>query len=76
MKTFGLIEVPEGMRECVKRPIIVKALKMTEDFRVKSLEGDFMVGKAGSFLMKDIDGNNYICEENIFNRMYDFLDEV
>ena len=71
--TFGtFVEVP-GMRPCRKRPVIVHAKKMDIEFRVITLEGDYKLGKPGDYLMKGIDGENYICDGNIYERSYDFV---
>ena len=73
MKTFDTFEQVEGMKECVKRPIIVHAKKITEDFRVNTLEGNYKQGKSGDYLMQGIDGELYICDGPIFERTYDFI---
>ena len=72
-KTYGTHdEVPE-MRACVKRPITVRAKQINEAFRVKSMEGDYVQGKAGDYLMQGIDGELYICSRSVFERSYDFV---
>lgn len=73
MKTYGTFEFVEDMQQCVKRPIIVHAKEMNEDFRVDTLEGNYKQGKAGDFLMRGIDGELYICDGDIFRRSYDFV---
>lgn len=73
MKTFSTFEQVPDMLPCKRKPIIVHALKMSEPFRVDSLEGDYKQGKAGDYLMKGIDGELYICDGPIFERTYDFL---
>lgn len=64
------------MRECVKRPIKVRAVQMYTGFRVQTLEGDYKHGKPGDYLMCGIDGELYICEKSIFERSYDWADEL
>lgn len=76
MKTFELNEEVSGMKECVKRPIIVHAIRMDEQFRVNSLEGDYAQGKPGDYLMKGIRGELYICDKEIFEESYDFLGDI
>ena len=73
MKTFGTYEEVKGMKGCRKRPIVIHAIKMDEDFRVDTLEGDYKQGKAGDYLMKGIDDENYICDGDIFERTYDWV---
>ncbi len=73
MKTYDTFEQVEEMKACVKRPIIVHAKKINEEFRVNTLEGNYKQGKAGDYLMKGIDGERYICDKEIFEKTYDFL---
>jgi PGDYG protein len=73
MKTFSTFEEVQGMEPCMKRPIVVHAIQIQEDFRVDSLEGDYKQGKAGDYLMTGIDGEHYICDKDIFERTYDFV---
>jgi hypothetical protein len=73
MKTYDTFESVVGMQECVKRPIVVHAKKIEEDFRVNTLEGNYKQGKAGDYLMQGIDGELYICDGPIFERSYDFV---
>ena len=74
MKTFDTFEEVEGLKPCKKRPVVVKAIQINEPFRVNSLEGDYKQGKAGDYLIKGIDGENYICDKAIFEKTYDFID--
>ena len=73
MKTFSTFESVDGMAGCMKRPIVVHAKQITEDFRVDTLEGNYKQGKAGDYLMQGIDGELYICDGPIFEKTYDFL---
>jgi hypothetical protein len=71
MKTFDTFEEVKGMGACIKRPIVVHAKKMDEEFRVNTLEGNYKQGKVGDYLIRGIDGELYICDESIFERSYD-----
>lgn len=73
MKTFETFELVLGMEPCMKRPIIVHAKKIDEEFRVNTLEGNYKQGKPGDYLMKGIDGELYICDAAIFEKTYDFV---
>jgi len=73
MKVFGTFETVQGMAACRKRPVIIYAIKMEEEFRVKSLEGDYKLGKPGDYLTKGIEGELYICDGSIFEKSYDFV---
>jgi hypothetical protein len=74
MKLFDTFEDVQGMSPCMKRPIVVHALRIDEEFRVNTLEGNYKQGKSGDYLIKGIDGELYICDGPIFERSYDFLD--
>lgn len=58
---------------CVKRQITVHAVQIQEEFRVKTLEGDYKQGKPGDYLMRGIDDELYICDQDIFERSYNFI---
>jgi len=73
MRTFDTFENVDGMQNCMKRPIVIQAKKIDEDFRVNTLEGNYKQGKAGDYLMRGIDGELYICDGPIFNKSYDFV---
>lgn len=73
MKVFDTFEQVEGMDACVKRPIVVHAKKIEEEFRVNTLEGNYKQGKPGDYLMRGIDGELYICDCSIFEKSYDFV---
>lgn len=72
MKTFGTFELVAGS-PCMKRPIVVHALQINEEFRVESLEGDYAQGKPGDYLMTGVKGENYICDRQVFEETYDFV---
>jgi len=73
MKVFSTFEFVGGMNSCMKRPIVVQAKRMDEEFRVNTLEGNFKQGKPGDYLMRGIDGELYICDGPIFEKTYDFV---
>ena len=74
MKTFDTFETVENMRGCVKRPIVVHAKQILEEFRVNTLEGNYKQGKPGDYLMKGVDGELYICDRAIFEKTYDWAE--
>ena len=73
MKTYDTYEKVDGMMDCVKRPIVVHAKRIDEEFRVETLEGNYKQGKPGDYLMRGINGELYICDGPIFEKTYDFL---
>lgn len=72
-KTFDTFEDIKDMKKCKKRPVIVSAKQIKEPFRVNSLEGNYKQGKPGDYIIKGIDGENYICDKEIFEKTYDFV---
>jgi len=74
--TFDTYQEVSGFKECVKRPMIVHAIQVDESFRVDSLEGDYAQGKPGDYLMRGIKGELYICDKEIFEQSYDFIEDV
>ena len=74
MKTFDTFDEVTGMADCRKKPIVVHAKKMNEEFRVNTLEGNYKQGKPGDYLMRGIDGELYICDGPIFEKTYDWVD--
>lgn len=73
MRTFDTFEQVADMGDCMKRPIVVHAKRIDEEFRVSTLEGNYKQGKAGDYLMKGVDGELYICDKEIFEKTYDFI---
>ena len=73
MKTFDTFEQVDGMNTCMKKPIVVHAKRIDEEFRVNSLEGNFKQGKPGDYLMRGIDGELYICDGPIFEKTYGWV---
>lgn len=73
MKTFETFEYVPNMAGCMKRPIVVHAKQINEEFRVQSLEGNYKQGKPGDYLMRGIDGELYICDKDIFEKSYGFV---
>ncbi len=74
MKTFNTFEHVEDMRDCVKKPVIVRAIPMREAFRVDTMEGNYKQGKPGDYLMCGIEGELYICDREIFEKTYAWVE--
>jgi hypothetical protein len=55
-----------------KKPVIVSAVEMVDDFEVHTLEG-IMTGKPGDFLIRGIKGELYPCQRDIFLASYENL---
>lgn len=74
MKIYETFEQVADMFPCIKKPIIVHAKMLTEASRVYSLEGNYKQGKVGDYLMRGVRGELYICDKDIFNETYDFIE--
>jgi len=55
--------------EFVKRPVVVRAIRMPDDFEVETLEG-VMRGKKGDWLIQGVEGELYPCKDEIFRKTY------
>jgi len=53
-----------------KKPVVIAARKMEEEFIVETIEGD-MKGKAGDYLIEGVEGELYPCDEQIFHKTYE-----
>ena len=71
---FSMLSENLPFKKCMKRPIVIEAAQMTEDFQVESIEGNYKQGKAGDYLMCGVDMELYICDKEIFDKSYDFVD--
>ena len=56
-----------------KKPIVIECKQIHEPFQVDSREG-LLRGKKGDWLMKGVEGELYICDDDIFRKTYDLLD--
>jgi hypothetical protein len=74
MKKFESYDEVSGMRSCMKRPVIVHAKQMHEEFIINTLEGEDHYGKAGDYLMRDVYGELYVYDKDLFEKLYDFTD--
>ena len=73
MRVFETYEPVTGMVPCMKRPIMVYTKQIDEEFQVNTLEGNYKTGKPGDYLMKGVDGELYICDQEIFEKTYDIM---
>ena len=58
-----------------KKPIEIEAYQINEDFHVKTMEGT-MKGKAGDYCIVGIRNELYVCNQEIFNETYDFVQNI
>ena len=74
MRTFESYDEVSDMRGCIKRPVIVHAKQINEEFRVNTLEGEDHYGKPGDYLIRDVYGELCVCDKEDFEKLYDFTD--
>jgi len=53
-----------------KKPIVIKAIQLNNEFEVETLEG-VMRGDKGDYLIIGINGELYPCKPDIFEQTYD-----
>lgn len=73
MKLFDTKETVDQMQQCRKK-VITHCKQINEEFEVQSLEGR-VKGKAGDYLMRGIQGELYICDQQIFNDTYELISD-
>ena len=73
MKTFKISEELTDLEPCIKRPVIIHAKKMEEEFRIMTSDGNYREGQAGDYLMRGTDGDLFICQNLIFEKIYEFV---
>lgn len=56
-----------------KRPVVIRAVRLTKPFSVQTLEG-VMKGKKGDMLIIGVSGEIYPCDYEIFKKTYQNLD--
>ena len=62
--------LPADVKQYVKKPIPIKAMQISEEFAVDTLEGRH-TGKAGDYLVIGIRGERYPCDKSIFEESYE-----
>lgn len=62
-----------NVKNVQKKPIIMQAKQMFEDFELETLEHQDKPykGKAGDYIMIGINGEMYVCDQEIFDKTYD-----
>ncbi len=74
MKTISRKNLGDfNFKKARKKPVIIECIQIDEPFRVNSIEGQ-VTGKQGDWLMKGVDGELYICDQQIFKKTYDIIE--
>lgn len=75
MLEFKTFERVENMAGCIKKPIVVHARQMDDEFWVSTLEGYYAHGKPGDYLIRGAEGELYVKDRRIFETTYDWVTE-
>ena len=62
------------MPKFVKKPIIVKAVRLTRPIQIETLRG-MVIGKVGDWLITGVSGEQYPCRHDIFMQTYDPIEK-
>lgn len=69
LKIKDVTDAPDDWEHFIKKPIIIKAVRIRKIFEVVTLEGT-MKGKKDDFLIKGVRGELYPCDQSIFIETY------
>ena len=58
-----------------KRPVVIEAVQLTRRVQVETLEGT-MTGNPGDWLITGVNGEQYPCKDDIFQRTYESVEEA
>lgn len=57
-----------------KKPVVIEAVQLTRRTTIHTLEGD-MVGNPGDWLITGVEGEQYPCRNDIFQKTYEPYDD-
>ena len=57
-----------------KKPVIVEAYRTDKKMTIHTLEGD-MIASAGDYIITGVNGEQYPCKPDIFEKTYELYDE-
>ena len=57
-----------------KKAVVVDAVEITEDIEIETLEGT-MLGRKGDMLITGVNGEQYPCKREIFDKTYELVEE-
>ena len=69
-KGYPEVRFDATFKQYRKKPVVVFATKMEEEFEIETLEG-VMRGNAGDFLIRGVKGEFYPCKPDIFTATYE-----
>lgn len=57
-----------------KKPVVIEAVQLTRRVVIQTLEGE-MVGNIGDWLITGVNGEQYPCKPDIFEKTYEPVEE-
>ena len=58
-----------------KKPVVIDAIQITRKMTIHTLEGD-MVGQVGDWLITGVNGEQYPCKDDIFQKTYEKVESI
>jgi hypothetical protein len=58
-----------------KKPVIIDAVRITRQITIETLEG-IMLGNVGDWLITGVNGEQYPCKDDVFQKTYDPVENV
>lgn len=62
------------LRKYRKKPVIIEAYQTNKKMTIKTLEG-VMITSIGDYIITGVNGEQYPCKPDIFEKTYDQIDE-
>lgn len=62
------------MKKYVKKPVVIEAWQTDKEMVIHTLEGD-MIARPGDYIITGVNGEQYPCKEEIFQKTYDKVKE-
>jgi hypothetical protein len=58
-----------------KKPVIIDAVRITRQIAIETLEG-IMLGNAGDWLITGVNGEQYPCKDDVFQKTYEPVEDA
>jgi len=58
-----------------KKSIVIDAVRITRKLAIETLEG-IMLGDVGDWLITGVNGEQYPCKDDVFQKTYDPVEDV
>lgn len=62
------------VKKYVKKPVVIEAWQTDKEMVIHTLEGD-MIARPGDYIITGVNGEQYPCKEEIFQKTYDEVKE-